>query len=162
MLRWLFSRINIWVVLISIMIAAFLVLLLWVLVMMLPLPQAQVATPQAALTVIAAPSPTPTQPKVVATPTPTTPPSFEGISIGSYVQISGTEGAGLRLRSGPGTGNPPRLLGMDAEVFRVKDGPKFADDFTWWFLEADYDATRSGWAASEYLSVVSDPVTATP
>lgn len=162
MLRWLFQRINGWVVIVSIIIASGLVLLLWALVMMLPLPQAQVATPRAALTVIPAPNPTPTQPKVVPTLTPTNAPSFEGISIGSYVQISGTEGAGLRLRSGPGTGNPPRLLGMEAEVFRIKDGPKFADDFTWWFLEADYDATRSGWAASKYLSVVTNPITPTP
>jgi uncharacterized protein YraI len=76
------------------------------------------------------------------------------------VQISGTEGSGLRLRSGPGTGNPPRFLGMDSEVFSVKDGPKFADGFTWWFLEADYDATRSGWAASQYLTVVANPTPA--
>jgi hypothetical protein len=78
-----------------------------------------------------------------------------GISIGSYVQISGTDGAGLRLRSGPGTTNPQRFLGMDAEVFQVKEGPKTADGFTWWYLEAPYDPQRTGWAASEYLKVVS-------
>jgi hypothetical protein len=43
---------------------------------------------------------------------------------------------------------------MDSEVFMVKDGPKDADGFTWWFLEAPYDPQRSGWAASNYLQVI--------
>jgi len=51
---------------------------------------------------------------------------------------------------------------MDAEVFEVKDGPKMADNFTWWFLEAPYDPGRSGWAAANYLKVVEPALTATP
>jgi hypothetical protein len=43
---------------------------------------------------------------------------------------------------------------MDAEVFEVKEGPKEADGFTWWYLVAPYDTNRSGWAASKFLTVV--------
>lgn len=155
MRRWLGARINFWVILVSLLVTVGLFGLFGLLVMLLPAPTAQTnETPMAALTVIAAPTPTPTQPKIVATPTPTLPPTLGGISMGSYVQISGTDGQGLRIRSGPGTDNPARFLGMDSEVFQVKDGPKISGDFTWWFLEAPYDPERSGWAASQYLTVV--------
>lgn len=155
MLRWLGSRINLPVILISLVVAFGLLLLFGLLIVMTPTPAALTGQPLAGLTVIAAPSPTPTQPPVVGTPTLTTAPSIGGISVGSYVQITGTEGVGLRLRSGAGTSNAPRFLGMDEEVFLVKDGPKTADNLTWWFLQAPYDPSRSGWAASQYLKVVS-------
>lgn len=153
MMRWITSRINGWVILVSLVVTLALVALFAILVVMMPAPVQQPQT-VAALTVIAAPTPTSTQPPVIATPTPTNPPNIEGISVGSYVQIAGTDGQGLRLRSGPGTSNPARLLGMDSEVFQVIDGPRFSDGFTWWFLEAPYDPDRSGWAASQYLRVV--------
>jgi hypothetical protein len=105
------------------------------------------------VTVIPAPTLTPT-PDSFVTATPTIPPDQNGISIGAYVQISGTDGSGLRIRTGAGTENPVRFIGMDAEVFKVVDGPLKTDDYTWWMLQAPYDQTRSGWAASQYLSVV--------
>jgi hypothetical protein len=114
------------------------------------------AAPNPIFTIIPAPSVTPTALEVFLTPTPTPAPELTegGIGIGVFVQITGTGGDGLRLRSGPGTGNPHNFIGMDEEVFAVKDGPKPSDGFTWWYLEAPYDASRSGWAAGEYLSVV--------
>jgi hypothetical protein len=126
--------------------------------LLVPLP-AKTAAPEAVeLTLI--PAPTLTQPA----PTPTvvdasanTPAPVDGIAVGMFVQITGTGGDGLRLRSGPGTANPPRFLGYEAEVFRVKDGPTFADGFTWWFLEAPYDPNRAGWAVATYLAVVTPP-----
>src|SRR5512138_699510 len=131
-MRWLLDRINTWVILASLLVAAGLVIIAAVLVFLAPASKAQSPDQQqAGITVIPAPSPTPTRPKTIETPTPTAPPSVGGISVGSFVQITGTEGVGLRLRSGAGTNNPPRLLGMDAEVFQVKDGPKVADGFTW-------------------------------
>lgn len=160
-MRWLINRLNIWVFLVALVIAAALVGLAWFLVYSLPPPVQQTANPQAALTVIVAPTPTPSPTPVIFTPTPTNPPSVGGIAIGNFVQISGTDGQGLRIRSGPGTANPARFLGMDSEVFQVKDGPEMSDDFTWWFLEAPYDPNRSGWAASLYLEVVTAP-TQTP
>jgi len=42
----------------------------------------------------------------------------------------------------------------------VVDGPEQADGFIWWYLEAPYDTSRSGWAASQYLGLVSPTQTA--
>lgn len=78
-----------------------------------------------------------------------------GISVGSYVQIAGTEGKGLRLRAAPGLSSPLLFVGMEAEVFEVRDGPVDSDGYRWWYLVAPYDQTRSGWAASDYLELVS-------
>jgi hypothetical protein len=64
---------------------------------------------------------------------------------------------GLRLRSGPGISSQPRFLGKEDEVFQVRDGPRFADEFTWWYLVAPYDEHRSGWAASKYLVLIETP-----
>jgi hypothetical protein len=79
------------------------------------------------------------------------------IQIGMYVQIIGTNGDGLRIRSGAGTVNSTRFIGMDSEVFLVKDGPVLVDNLTWWMLEAPYDKLRTGWAAGSYLGVVKAP-----
>jgi hypothetical protein len=73
------------------------------------------------------------------------------------VQISGTGGDGLKMRSGPGVSSDTIFLGMEAEVYLVKDGPKLADGYTWWYLQAPYDTTRTGWAASKYLTIVASP-----
>ncbi len=118
-------------------------------------------------TVIPAPSVTipvimPTiPPSVNVTIVPTPLPSGQ-MGVGAYVQISGTGGDGLRLRGGPGTTFPPLFLGMESEVFKVTDGPKDADGFTWWYLVAPYDENRKGWAAQNYLSVISDTPTTQP
>jgi hypothetical protein len=98
-------------------------------------------------------------PNVTVVPTPV--PSGE-MGIGAYVQISGTGGDGLRLRAGPGTANPPLFLGMESEVFQVRDGPKESDGFTWWYLVAPYDENRNGWAVQNYLSVITDKPTQQP
>jgi len=113
--------------------------------------------PTAELTVLAAPTATSVLPSIFDTPTPTpTPVEVGGISIGTYVQISGTDGAGLRLRSGAGTSYELLFLGYDSEVFKVVNGPIVNDGYTWWRLEAPYDTTRSGWAAANYLAIVSE------
>jgi hypothetical protein len=156
-MRWLLSRVNILVILAAVLVAGGLIVLILLALFLSPVPTPVAANPGAGLTIIPAPTLTLTPTMVLETPTATAPPSVDGISVGSYVQISGTEGSGLRLRSGPGTSNPPRFLGMDAEVFQVKEGPKESDGFTWWYLEAPYDAERSGWAASKFLSVVNNP-----
>jgi hypothetical protein len=162
-MRWLIRRVNLLVILAAMLVAGGLIVLILLALFLSPVPTPAALNPGAALTIIAAPTLTLTPTRVLETPTSTAPPSVDGISIGNYVQISGTEGSGLRLRSGPGTSNPPRFLGMDAEVFQVKDGPKESDGFTWWYLEAPYDSARSGWAASKFLAVVNNPTpTATP
>jgi hypothetical protein len=115
----------------------------------------------AALTVIAAPSSTiavvPTIPLTFGTPTPTFTPPPNTMAIGIFVQIKGTEGQGLRIRSTFGLDGQQLFLGYDSEVFVIKDGPMLKDGYTWWFIAAPYDEQRAGWAAADFLSVVPTP-----
>jgi hypothetical protein len=112
------------------------------------------------LTVIPAPTSTPN-----VTPTFTPDPLIVGtatlapdqIGVGGFVQITGTEGQGLRLRTDPGLNSAPVFLGYDEEVFEVRDGPQEADGYTWWYLVAPYDEGRAGWAAAEFLGAIPSP-----
>lgn len=112
------------------------------------------------LTVIPAPTSTPN-----STPTATPDPLVVGtatlapgvIGVGGYVQIIGTEGEGLRLRTDPGLSGTPAFLGFDEEVFEVRDGPHEADGYTWWYLVAPYDENRAGWAAADFLGAIPSP-----
>ncbi|MCX6058234.1 MAG: hypothetical protein NTW69_08795 [Chloroflexi bacterium] len=110
------------------------------------------------LTVIPAPTHTP---NVTAVPTndPLITPTLAAntIGIGGYVQISGTEGEGLRIRQTPGLNADTVFRGEESEVFVVKDGPQTADGYTWWYLVAPYDETRAGWSVADFLSVVPSP-----
>ena len=103
-------------------------------------------------------------PPSTATPSPTSVPTPEvtstpvgQIGIGAYVQITGTEGAGLRIRKDPGQAGETVFLGEEEETFVVKDGPEEADGYTWWYLVAPYDDTRAGWAAADYLAAIPTP-----
>lgn len=117
--------------------------------------------PTVMLTVIAAPSATPAPIKPTLSLTPSVTPTLNlspnaggSIQVGAYVQIIGTGGDGLRLRKGPGTDYDPIFLGREAEVFLVKDGPKEGSGYTWYYLEAPYDTTRTGWAVANFLQIV--------
>jgi hypothetical protein len=158
MWEYLRSRVTLWVILGALAVAGGLIFVLAVVLFLLP-PPAQPDVPVAQITFIPAPSLTPVQPTASSSGGQATPTGevVGGIGVGMYVQITGTGGDGLRLRAGPGKSNEPRFLGYEAEVFRVKDGPKLSDGLTWWFLEAPYDPNRSGWAASQYLAVVAAP-----
>jgi hypothetical protein len=97
-----------------------------------------------------------------APPTPTidpfaSPTSPAGIAIGNYVQITGTEGQGLRIRAEPGLGGEFQFLAYDSEVFVVQDGPREVDGYVWWYLVAPYDETRIGWAAADFLTYIPEP-----
>ena len=126
-----------------------------------PVAQAK-GQPTAVIYVIAAPTntlPAPTAaPQPTATPTqamPTPPPGV--IAVGAFVQVTGTSGDGLRLRSEPGLNSKILFLGVDTEVFQVKDGPKEIDGYTWWYLVAPFDDTHHGWAVANYLAVIQNP-----
>ncbi len=80
-----------------------------------------------------------------------------GLALGNYVQITGTEGQGLRIRSKPGLDGESVFLGYDSEVFVIKDGPQTVDGYVWWYLVAPYDDTRAGWAASDFLTFIPAP-----
>jgi hypothetical protein len=102
--------------------------------------------------------PSTTTPSPTVSPTPAGTSTPEGqIGIGAYVQITGTEGAGLRIRKDAGQSGETVFLGEESETFQVKDGPQQADGYTWWYLVAPYDETRAGWAAAEYLAAVPAP-----
>lgn len=122
-----------------------------------PLQPADVGFAPANLTVIPASTATSSAPPTATidpfapTPVPT------GIAIGNYVQITGTDGEGLRIRSEPGLAGNPDFLGFDSEVFIVRDGPVALDGYVWWYLVAPYDETRAGWAAADFLSYIPSP-----
>ena len=112
------------------------------------------------LTVIPAPTSTPDvtptftpDPLIVGTPTL----APDEIGVGGYVQITGTNGEGLRLRSDPGLNGTPVFLGYDEEVFEVREGPQEADGYIWWYLVAPYDESRAGWAAADFLGAIPSP-----
>jgi hypothetical protein len=119
--------------------------------------------PTAALYVIPAPTDTPPVPTTVQLPTPTPtsevppPPPPGVIAIGSFVQVTGTGSVGLRLRDNPGLNGETKYLGIEAEVFKVTDGPQQVDGYTWWRLVAPADETRQGWAVANYLSAFANP-----
>ena len=126
------------------------------------LPPAASEEPQAALTWIPGPTNTPQPPTATLVPTSTATATFlplesGELGIGSYAQITGTEGTGLNVRSAPGLSSNIQFLGFDAEVFEVRDGPVEQDGYTWWYLVTPVDETRAGWAAAMYLSVVANP-----
>jgi len=109
------------------------------------------------LTVIPAPSATapvilsPTaslSPTQIPTALPGAPKNF---TTGELVQIFGTDGEGLRMRSNPNLGADVLLLGLESEVFEVIEGPAAADGYTWWRLANPFDPSKQGWAADQFL-----------
>jgi hypothetical protein len=153
--RQLFNR---WVILGAILFAGFLILITAASIgLTTPRQNSPVGFAPADLTMIPASTstssapPTATIDPFAASPTPT------GLAFGSYVQISGTEGQGLRIRSAPGLDGEFVFLGYDSEVFVIKDGPQTVDGYTWWYLVAPYDETRAGWAAADFLSFIPAP-----
>jgi hypothetical protein len=77
--------------------------------------------------------------------------------VGAFVQVTGTSGDGLRLRAEPGLIGEVRFLGLESEVFQVKDGPRQVDEYTWWFLAAPYDESVQGWAVGNFLALAQNP-----
>lgn len=114
----------------------------------------ELVTPQVTKIAAATQTPQPLPTAMVASPTPTSlfflPDGVMGV--GAYVKVTGTNGAGLRMRAEPGLSGTVNFTALDAEVFLVVDGPVEADGYTWWYLEAPYDQTRSGWSAGDFLA----------
>jgi hypothetical protein len=154
--------VNLWVVGGGILLAILGIGAAYVALQMVREPPEAAALPTAVMTVVPAPTATPlvVMPTLAPTVTPTPsdvvvlPPENPSIVIGALVQIKGTGGDGLRLRAEPNTSSDPRFLGVETEVFEVKDGPREADGFAWWFLVAPMDPNRAGWAVSNYLELV--------
>lgn len=101
------------------------------------------------------PTPIPTR-TVIPVESPTSTPE-SGIQPDGFVQISGTEGEGLRLREDPSLGSQVAYVGLEGEIFSVIGGPVEADGYLWWQLEAPLNAARQGWAVSNYLKPAQGP-----
>jgi hypothetical protein len=113
-----------------------------------------------ALTIIPDSTATPRPLPPTLTPLPAIPEATSTLSpgqlaIGAYVQPS-TGGQGLRVRAQPSL-SAEFFSAFDSEVFLVTKGPEHADGYTWWYLTASYDTTRSGWAAQDFLAVIPSP-----
>jgi len=153
--RQLFNR---WVILGALLLAGFLLLVTAISIGLTASHQtSDVGFAPADLTVIPASTATSSAP-----PTPTidpfaSPTPLAGVAVGNYVQITGTEGQGLRIRKDAGLGGEFEFLAYDSEVFVVQDGPREVDGYVWWYLVAPYDDTRVGWAAADFLSYVPAP-----
>jgi hypothetical protein len=109
------------------------------------------------LTIIPAPSSTPlplppTLTPIPPTPAPSSTPAPGQIAIGVYVQPT-TGGVGLRVHKQPAL-KADFFSAFDSEAFLVTNGPEQADGYTWWYLTATYDTTRSGWAVQDYLKAI--------
>lgn len=149
---------NKWVILGALALTAVLLLLTAISIGLTATRQnAAVGFAPADLTVIPAPTSTSSAP-ATATIDPFAPTAAPtGIAIGNYVQITGTNGEGLRIRTDPGLSGNFEFLGYDSEVFIVQDGPREVDGFVWWYLVAPYDDTRNGWAAADFLAYIPAP-----
>jgi hypothetical protein len=108
------------------------------------------------------PAPTLTLPVPTPQPTPTTAPmptvpSIGPLTLGALVQITGTGVDGLRLRQSPGLDGQILFVALEAEVYRVSEGPKDADGYTWWYLVNPYQESVQGWGVGNYLAVIQNP-----
>ena len=148
--RWINMGLLLGGLAIAVILASLVFALLW---FSRPGPQ-PVGASTAVLQVIAAPTITSPPPTPRPGTTPTAAPDAGGeasIEIGAAVQVTGTGGAGLRLRMEPSLASQVRLLGNEAEVFQVSDGPVEQDGYTWWYLVRSEDPTRHGWGVSDFL-----------
>jgi hypothetical protein len=111
------------------------------------------------ITIIPVPTSTPT-PQPTATSVlleSPTPGNLGEIQLGSYVQITGTEGEGLRLRRDPSLNGEIVYLGLEGEIYLVKGGPEDRDGYLWWQLEAPLNPERQGWAVADFLKAAQSP-----
>lgn len=151
------SLINPWTVLGAVMIAGcLLVATVLAIGWVTPRPTGDQGFTIADVTIIPPPTSTPTAAPTAAS-VGTVAPTAAQVGVGAYVQITGTEGAGLRIRSAPGLATETVFRGEESETFQIKDGPKESDGHTWWYIVAPYDESRAGWAAADFLTGVPAP-----
>ncbi|MBX7233111.1 MAG: SH3 domain-containing protein [Caldilineales bacterium] len=87
----------------------------------------------------------------VATPLPG--PTGGQFAINQQVQVAGTEGEGVRFRTGPGLSYVTTSILQDGDTLIVVGGPETVDGFTWWRLQTAGGAI--GWAAEDNLQPAS-------
>lgn len=92
----------------------------------------------------------PTEPPPAPTAEPTQGPAV--IAIGATVEVGGTSGIGLSLRSGPSVAEPLVRVAKDGEQLVIVEGPVDADGYTWWKVHNDLGA--DGWGAAAFMTLV--------
>lgn len=116
-----------------------------------PTPTPIIWTPSSVPTPAASPTPPPTE---THEPTPTISPD---VAIGRYVQVTGTGGYGLSLRSGPGETYTRMGVALEGEIFIVVDGPTPAEGSEWWKIRDPGNVEREWWAIGNFLEPVEHP-----
>ncbi len=99
--------------------------------------------------------PTPTLSVTLPPATPIASPTPQGLYAGGYALVTGT-GSALRLRSDPGLQSTTLKTVGDGTRLKILEGPRSADDLTWWRLEDPADGAQ-GWAAEKYLTPNTTP-----
>jgi hypothetical protein len=113
-----------------------------------PTPVIWTPTPAPATTVPTLP------PTETAEPTPTSSPD---IAIGRYVQVTGTEGYGVSLRSGPGENYTRMDVALEGEVFIVVEGPTVTGGSAWWKIRDEDNPEREWWAVANFMQPIEHP-----
>ncbi len=118
------------------------------------------AAMDSAMTIIPAQTSTSRPLPPTLTPIPPTPansptPAPGQIAVSVHVQPT-TGGVGLRIHTDPLL-ESPFFSAFDSEVFLVTQGPETADGYTWWYLTAQYDSKRAGWAVQDFLKAIPEP-----
>jgi hypothetical protein len=120
-----------------------------------PTPTAIIWTPTPPPTTAA--SPTPPESVAAEEPGAATPTAPADVTIGGYVEVTGTDGYGLSLREGPGENSARMGIANEGEVFVVVDGPQTAAGSPWWRIRDPENEDRTWWAIGNYLQPVEHP-----
>jgi hypothetical protein len=122
-----------------------------------PTPTAIIWTPTPSPSPAVSPSPEPTETSSSDESAGATPTASADIAIGHYVEIAGTGGYGLSLRSGPGLNYARMDVASEGETFIVVEGPTVAGGSPWWKIRDPEDEERVWWGVGNYLKPVEHP-----
>ena len=112
------------------------------------LPTAAIAATVPQQTTEPTPLPTTVPTEVPSEPTATSIPD-DILAPGSTAQVAGTNGRGLRMRSGPGLDQPTLKVVAEGALVQVLAGPTEADGYQWYQIKDDTGA--EGWVAGDWL-----------
>lgn len=84
-------------------------------------------------------------------------PTPRSVAVGLQVRVVDVGLQELNVREIPGVrGTVIVFRAEEGTVFNVVDGPEQSDGLTWWQIEDPFNATRTGWAAANYLEVIAE------
>jgi Bacterial SH3 domain len=115
---------------------------------------ANTAMPTATWTSTAVITQTPTATVVLPVAGTPEPQTFTEIAPGATVVVHGTAGGGLNLREQPSTYSKVVTNVKDGTTLTVLEGPRDADDYVWWKLQAPDG--KEGWGAANWLTLKTD------